>query len=64
MNLNNLRALEGDSGVLELFREEFGKLLDHGAFFVTSFQEGKGFTRHALLNGKAPATLYSLIIQF
>lgn len=56
VNFQNLRDLNGDSGILELLREEFVKLLDRGAFFVTSFQEGKGFTRHGLLDGKVPAT--------
>ena len=56
VNFDNLRNLNGDSGILELLREDFGKLLDRGAFLVTSFQEGKGFTRHGYLDGKVFAT--------
>lgn len=55
VNFQHLRDLSGDSGILELLREEFGKLFDRGAFLVTSFQEGKGFTRHGLLDGKVSA---------
>ena len=59
VNMDNLRDLNGDSGILELLREDFGKLLDHGAFLVTSFQEGKGITRHGSLDGKVLATQQS-----
>lgn len=55
VNFNNLRDLSGDTGVLEVLREEFSKLMDNGAFTITSFQEGQGYTRHGLLDGKVQA---------
>ena len=55
VNTSILRDLDADTsntGVLELLREEFGKMMDDGLFFITSFQEGKGYKSHALLDGK------------
>lgn len=42
--------LRGNSEILGRLREGFRRTLDEGAFFVTSCQEGKGFTRVGLLS--------------
>jgi hypothetical protein len=39
----NLRALQGNTEILEILRDEFARMLGKEAFYITSFQESKGF---------------------
>jgi hypothetical protein len=53
VNDNNVRDLKSNSLNLEKLRESFSALLQDSQITITTFQEGEGFTRSGLLNGKA-----------
>ena len=40
---HNLQALKGNTEILEILRDDFARMLGKEAFYITSFQESKGF---------------------
>lgn len=58
VNDRNVRDLRGDTGMLLLLRQEFGKMLDAGKFLVSTFQEAQGISRFGPLSARVSCWYY------
>jgi len=52
VNDQNIRDLKGSSPVLTLIREGFDQLLQHGSFYVSTFQESVGYSGFGWMDSK------------